>query len=260
MRKHLALAAFFCLSAATSALAQTTTATGTGVGISESNSAAGAVAINKGNGGNGGNSSLTINNPANTTATVNSKVSGTQTIKTNPALAVGLTAAGLETCLGSASGMVSVAGFGLGGGSTMTDEGCQARLDARTLASFGLKAAAVARLCQRRDIYASMPDICERYRPVAIAPGGPAPIVMSTDSGAGIVRVIDGRDGVEKDCLAYDAPAQKCRHWLGDPPRKRVVAVTPQKKMPPPVKPKKVEPPTEPAKVEPAKAEPEKNT
>jgi len=254
MRKHVALTAFVCLFAAP-ALAQTTTATGTGVGISESNS--GAVAIAK-----GGN--LTINNPAHTTADVNTRVSGTQTVKSNPSMAMGLTAAGLETCLGSASGMISLAGFGLGGGSTMTDEGCQARLDARTLASFGLKAAAVARLCQRKDIYASMPDICERYRPVGIAPGGPAPIVLSTDGSAGIVRVIDGRDGVEKDCLNYNAGAQKCTHWLGEAPRKpraRVANVqAPQRII---VKPKseakpKAEPQTEPAKLEPA--DPEKKS
>jgi len=252
MRKHLALAALLCLSAASSVSAQTTTATGTGVGVSESNS--GAVAIAK-----GGN--LTINNPENTTATVNSRVSGTQTIKSNPSMAIGLTAAGLETCLGSASGMISLAGFGLGGGSTMTDEGCQARLDARTLASFGLKAAAVARLCQRKDIYASMPDICERYRPVGIAPGGPAPIVLSTDGGgAGIVRVVDGRDGVEKDCLNYNAGAQKCTHWLGEAPRKqraRVANVQPPQRIM--VKPKaekpRLEPKVEPAKVEPVEAE-----
>jgi len=219
------------------------TATGTGVGVSESNSAAGAVAINR---GNGGNSSLVVNNPANTTSQVNStvsgtttsninqRVSGTQTIKSNPSLATTLTAAGLETCLGSASGMISLAGFGLGGGSTMTDEGCQARLDARTLASFGLKAAAVARLCQRPDIYASMPDICERYRPVVIARGGAAQIVMSSDAGtSGAMRVIDGRDGVEKDCLSYNSAKQKCLHWSGEPPRQRVASVNPTKSIAP---------------------------
>jgi len=246
----LATAAF-----ASPALAQTTTATGTGVGVSESNSAAGAVAINR---GNGGNSSLVVNNPANTTATVNSnvsgtttsninsRVSGTQTIKSNPSMAMGLTAAGLETCLGSASGMVSVAGFGLGGGSTMTDEGCQARLDSRTLFAMGLRAAAVARLCQRENIYRSMPDICARYMPVAVAPGGPVPIVLSESGAAGAIRVIDGRNGVERDCLSYNATKQRCLQWFGERPRQRVASVNPTKSIAP-VKPKSSPKPLAPA-------------
>jgi hypothetical protein len=58
---------------------------------------------------------------------------------------------------------------------------------------------------------------------------------MSTDAAAsGVIRVIDGRDGVEKDCLNYSPKAQKCFHWLGEPPRnKRRVATnitTPQRK------------------------------
>ncbi|MBT1509386.1 hypothetical protein KIP88_02630 [Bradyrhizobium sp. SRL28] len=221
--------ASFIVLLASPALAQT--ATGTGVGIANSSSQSGAVAVS----GQGGDSNVTINGtPATTTSNINQRVSGTQTIKSNPSLATTLTAAGLETCLGSASGMISLAGFGLGGGSTMTDEGCQARLDARTLASFGLKAAAVARLCQRPDIYASMPDICERYRPVVIARGGAAPIVMSSNAGtSGAIRVIDGRDGVEKDCLSYNSAKQKCLHWSGEPPRLRVASVNPTKSIAP---------------------------
>jgi hypothetical protein len=232
MRNHVALTAFVCLFAAP-ALAQTSTATGTGVGVSESNS--GAVAIAK-----GGNN-LTINNPANTTstATVNSRVSGTQTIKSAPSMvAPGLTAAGLETCLGSASGGVSAVGFGITGGSTYKDEDCTARLDSRTLFAMGLKAAAVARLCQRPDVWRSMPEICQQYWPVGvplpagIVIAGPrANITLSADSG-GAMRVVDGRDGVEKDCLNYSASRQKCFHWAGEQPaipRKRIAAVTPSK-------------------------------
>jgi hypothetical protein len=224
------------LALASPAMAQT--ATGTGVGVSESNSAAGALAVNRGNGNS--SSSLTVLNPANTNATVNSTVSGTttqnivssgtttsnvnqrvsgsQTIKTNPSLATQLTAAGLETCLGSASGMISLAGFGLGGGSTMTDEGCQARLDARTLASFGLKAAAVARLCQRPDIYASMPDVCERYRPVVVASAGGPGVIMSTSAGSvEPIEVIEGKTGRTRLCDTYDAARFRCLAWNGAP-------------------------------------------
>jgi hypothetical protein len=196
--------------------------------------------------------------------------SGTTTVKTVPSMvAPGLAAAGLETCLGSASGTVSAVGFGIGGGSTYVDEGCQARLDSRTLASYGLKAAAVARLCQRVDIWRSMPDICERYwprgtpYPYGVAVAVPA-VVMSANASAndgGMVRVIDGRDGIEKDCLIYSYSKQKCFSWAGQAPRKQRVASlhAPQRIQ---VKPKSEPsgPPwkskSEPAKTEPAKAEP----
>ena len=259
MRKHLARTAFLCLFATTPALAQTTN-TATGTGVSESSSQSGAVAI--AGGGRGGNSSLTINNPAETRATVNQTISGTttsninshlsgsQTVRNVPSMvAPGLAAAGLETCLGSASGTVSAVGFGIGGGSTYKDEDCTARLDSRTLFSMGLKSAAVARLCQRPDVWRSMPDICQRYWPVGVplpygivvaAPSNArAEIIMSPDGGA--VRVVDGRDGVEKDCLNYSHTRQKCYHWAGEQPRrqKSVAALHPARKpMPTMAKPK----------------------
>jgi hypothetical protein len=249
MRKTLLILAI----AASPSLAFAQTAVGVGVGTSEANSASGAVAVNRGNGNS--SSSLTVNNPANTTATVNSNVSGTTTsninqsgtttqninsrasgtttVRTAPSMvAPGLAAAGLETCLGSASGTVSAIGFGIGGGSTYADEGCQARLDSRTLYAYGLKAAAVARLCQRVDIWRSMPDMCAKYWPegvpypagvVVAAPVGYASMTMSAS-----IRVVDGRDGVEKDCLNYSHTKQKCYQWAGQAPRKQTVAAVSQ--------------------------------
>ena len=132
-----------------------------------------------------------------------------------PIAAPSLSAAGLETCLGSASGGVSAVGFGITGGSSIVDEGCQARLDSRTLASYGLKAAAVARLCQRPDIWRSMPDVCQQYWPASqplpygIVVAAPLVAPSGTYMSASI-RVIDGRDGIEKDCLNYNATRQKC--------------------------------------------------
>jgi len=279
MRRQLSAAAALCL-LSTPLYAQT--AVGTGVGVSEANSASGAIAVNRGNGNSSSNNALTINNPANTTSSstisgtttsnvnqsgtttsnVNQRVSGTQTVKTVPSMvAPGLAAAGLETCLGSASGTVSAVGFGIGGGSTYVDEGCQARLDSRTLASYGLKAAAVARLCQRVDIWRSMPDICERYwprgtpYPYGVAVAAPAVVMTTSANDGGMIRVIDGRDGIEKDCLIYSYSKQKCFSWAGQAPRKQRVANlhAPQRIQ---VKPKAEKPKAEPPKVEPAKAEP----
>jgi len=220
-------AALMCL-LSTAAFAQTTTATGIGVGQSESNSAAGAVAINR---GNGGNNQLTINNPANTTSTIVSnsrqEVSGTQTLKNVPtAFAPSLAAAGIETCLGSVSGGGSIVGFGASFGTTTPDPDCAARLDARTLWSMGLKGAAVARLCQREPIRASMPDVCDKYAPIAVptnyyAPNyGYAPARVAS----GPIAVVNGKTGKTGMCDNYDEPGQKCLKWAGAAPVQRRTA------------------------------------
>jgi hypothetical protein len=205
------------------------------------------------------NTSGTTTSNVNQSGSVTNRVvsSGTTTVRTAPSMvAPGLAAAGLETCLGSASGTVSAIGFGIGGGSTYADEGCQARLDSRTLYAYGLKAAAVARLCQRADIWRSMPDMCAQYWPVGTpypagiyvaAPSYRANITMS----AGAMRVVDGRDGVEKDCLDYRAAQQKCRRWAGEAPRQSRVAALPppQIVIKPKPRPTKPEPKVEPASI-----------
>ena len=285
MKSYLASASLLCLVATTPVCAQSSDATGVGVGIANSSSRSGAVAIS-GQGGQGGNSSLVVNNPANTTSTVNQNLSGTTTsnvnskisgettsnvnqnvsgattsrivssgtttVRTAPSMvAPGLAAAGLETCLGSASGTVSAIGFGLGGGSTYPDEGCQARLDSRTLFAYGLKSAAVARLCQRPDIWRSMPDVCTQYWPQGVPyPAGiayAAPLVApsGTYMSTGSIRVINGKTGLEGDCINYSASKQKCYQWAGEAPRRvRSAALTPAKtpvKQPPKKQPAAVE-------------------
>ena len=256
MKRLMTATALACL-IASPALAQS--ATGTGIGVSGSNSESAAQSNNAGIGnsnatgvGTGvatsGSTSasgalaagnqVNISSPATQTINSNSRVSGSTTVKTNPSLALGLAAAGLETCLGSASGGLSLAGFGAVGGSTYTDEGCQARLDSRTLWSYGLKGAAVARLCSRADMWRAMPYECERYWPQGVPyPAGivvsapRAQITMSADGAGGSMRVIDGRDGVEKDCLNYSATKQKCYQWSGEPLHRsmvRTATVTPR--------------------------------
>lgn len=169
--KHSAAALLVCLLASPS-YSQTSTAVGVGSATSNSASQASSVAIGGGaSKATGGKSSsaLTINNngtPSGTVTGVNTNVSGTSTVKNVPAVfAPGLTAAGLETCLGSVSGGASAIGFGATFGTTIPDPGCAARLDARTLWSFGLKKAAVARLCLTAEIQRSMPDVCAQNAP-----------------------------------------------------------------------------------------------
>jgi hypothetical protein len=63
----------------------------------------------------GASSSINISNPASTT-------SKNRLVTPPPMGAPGLTAAGIETCLGSAAGGVSIMGGGLTFGSTKVDE------------------------------------------------------------------------------------------------------------------------------------------
>jgi hypothetical protein len=71
-------------------------------------------------------------------------------------VAPGLAAAGIETCLGSASGGLSLMGGGFTFGSTKVDEGCTIRLLARQLFAFGFHKAAIALMCQDAHVSVAM--------------------------------------------------------------------------------------------------------
>jgi hypothetical protein len=203
---------------ATPAIAQTTTATGIGVAKSSSASASRATAIGGGQGiGTGGNSqaAVTINSSVPAAQTINN--TGTSTIKNVPTVfAPGLAAAGLETCLGSVSAGAGVVGTGATFGTTIPDPSCAARLDARTLWSFGLKKAAIARLCLQSDIYRSMPEICAIYLPIQ-TPSGFAPFASTASAVEGYtggpILLVEGKTGLDRLCNDYDEPGQKCRVW-----------------------------------------------
>jgi hypothetical protein len=216
MKRHL-LAAIVSMAVSGSVWAQSSTTTGTGVGIGRSVSSSQAISGQGGTGvGVGGNPSATI--------TSNSSVPADQTVKNVPSIgAPGLTAAGLETCLGSVSGGGAFVGTGFSFGTTIPDPGCAARLDARTLWSMGLKKAAVARLCLNGDIYRAMPEVCDRYLPKA-AQGYPAPPLVparyaqaeSSDEQpytGGDIWLVDGATGKNRLCNDYDVIQQRCRVW-----------------------------------------------
>ena len=258
--KRLLLAAIVTMAATAPAWAQSSTTTGTGVARSSSEAFAGS--------GNS-SSSLVINNPANTTSTVNSNVSGTTTSNVNYSggtrseqvvsgtttvrnapgiVAPGLSAAGLETCLGSASGGASVVGFGATFGTSVPDPGCNARLDARALWSIGLKKAAVARLCLSPDIYRSMPEVCVQYLPPTVQPvpvgypaPPPSPYYAEGAYRGGLIMLVDGASGKERLCNDYNEGKQKCRQWADAAPRvprvktKVASAAVPMPKPKPPV-------------------------
>jgi len=70
--------------------------------------------------------------------------------------APGLAAAGVETCLGSASGGLSAMGGGFTFGTTTVDEGCTIRLLARQLYAFGFQHAALALMCEDKHVIVAM--------------------------------------------------------------------------------------------------------
>jgi hypothetical protein len=88
-------------------------------------------------------------------------------------LAPGLAAAGVETCLGSASAAVSVMGGGFSFGSTTRDDDCNRRLYARQLHSMGYPYAAIALQCLSPEVQYAMAAAgtpCPGTAPVATAP------------------------------------------------------------------------------------------
>lgn len=97
----------------------------------------------------------------------------TTSLQAPGAYAPGLAAAGVETCTSSASSGISGPGFGISFGGTGIDEGCEARLDARTLAGLGLTKAGIQRLCERPKMAVAMYNsgqfICPQYAQRAAA-------------------------------------------------------------------------------------------
>lgn len=221
--KRLLLAAIGAMAATTPAWAQSSAATGTGVGVAGSTSTSQAIS------GQGGIGIAAI--------TSNSSVPDKQTIKNVPSVfAPGLSAAGLETCLGSVSAGGAFVGTGISFGTTVPDAACAARLDARTLWSMGLKKAAVARLCLNGDIYRAMPDVCDKYLPRAPANPAPLPAAIRTAQAeaadeppytGGDIWLVEGATGKTRLCKDYDVGQQSCRVWA-----RTISRAVPKKKAP----------------------------
>ena len=196
--ERLLLAAIVAMAASGPAWSQSSTATGVGVARSTS----GSQAIS----GQGGSARIISN----------STVPADQTVKNVPSVfAPGLTAAGLETCLGSVSGGGAFVGTGFSFGTSIPDPSCAARLDARTLWSMGLKKAAVARLCLNGDIYRAMPEVCVKYLPPPALPTRYAQAEASEEQPytGGDIWLVEGATGKNRLCNDYDVTRQLCRVW-----------------------------------------------
>jgi hypothetical protein len=89
--------------------------------------------------------------------TSRTRVSGSQTVRSVPsAIAPGLTAAGIETCLGSVSGGGSFVGGGFSFGGTVKDDDCNRRLYARQLYNMGFRQAAAIIQCISPEVNYAM--------------------------------------------------------------------------------------------------------
>ena len=143
------IAALVLLLAATSALADgacTTcgTTTNTATPTSSAGSSAGSTSI-------GGDNILNLQAaPAVTTSTSHSydQVSGTETLKNVPNPSAPALTTSNDTCMGSTSGSITIAGLGIGGGSTWVDTNCKRLKNSRELWNMGMKGAAIALMCK----------------------------------------------------------------------------------------------------------------
>ena len=106
--------------------------------------------------GNGSGNTTTTNVTGSGVATANNvyqqSSEQTQTIRSNqPVMLAPLTTSGMDTCLGSATGGFSIPGFGVGGGSTYTDNNCVMLKNSKRLQELGLNDAALMLLVLSND-------------------------------------------------------------------------------------------------------------
>lgn len=164
---------------------------------------------NNGNAGSGIGSS-NGNGNGNGNGSNNTVAGGTSSSAVNvrsrqqaPAIvAPGLTAAGIESCLGSTSIGGAGPGFGVTIGGTTTDRGCNLRLYSRTLYALGHRVAATQILCNDPDVAQALLAEGIQCRvgvgaEVQRAAGGMAALA-SADQGSDIAGVYDV-DAAERD-------------------------------------------------------------
>lgn len=104
---------------------------------------------------NGNTQSIVFTSPASSTSTVNGRqevvYSGSQTVRNVPSVSGPALTSSNDTCMGSVTGSVNVAGFGGSLGSTYKDVNCVMLKNARELWNMGMRGAALARMCMDAD-------------------------------------------------------------------------------------------------------------
>ena len=139
--------------------------------------------------------------------------------------APGLAAAGIESCLGSASVGGAGPGFGVTIGGTLTDKGCNLRLYARTLYSLGHRAAAAQILCNDPDVALAL--AIEGVRCLA-GPGAEAQRAVGFPP-EGYATVADTDPEVRsepEDILPRAGPVKRRRRTHAEPGRRSATPAT----------------------------------
>jgi hypothetical protein len=155
----------------------------------------------------GASSTVVIDNPSTTNST-------TRLITAPTIGAPGLAAAGVETCLGSAAGGLSLMGGGITFGATKVDEGCTLRLLSRQLFAFGFQKAALALMCQDQHVAVAMDTAgspCPRQpvpvgEPLALLSANPLPTIV--DAGDSIHAAVTSTYPFTAAPVEISAPAQ----------------------------------------------------
>lgn len=83
---------------------------------------------------------------------------GDYTVRNVPSMNGPNLTSGLDTCMGSNSGSVAVAGFGTSFGGTYVDENCKRIKLSRELWNMGLKSASIAMLCNDPEVRQALED------------------------------------------------------------------------------------------------------
>jgi hypothetical protein len=186
------------------AAAQAQSGLGNGIG----NSGAG-----NGNGnGNGSNNVLGAAAAAGSSSSVN--IGGSGSGRNTPGVwAPGLAAAGIESCLGSASVGGAGPGIGVTIGGTLTDKGCNLRLYARTLYSLGHRVAATQILCNDPDVALAL---AVEGVPCLAGPGAAVQRSVgftgsASEAGYAAASALGPEAGLEPDVLPLRPPPKRRR-------------------------------------------------
>lgn len=108
---------------------------------------------------NGNTQSIIFTSPGESSSTVRYEggtrqeviTSGTTRVKNVPSVSGPPLVSSNDTCMGSVSGAVNVAGFGGAFGTTFKDENCVMLKNSRELWNMGMRGAALARMCMDAD-------------------------------------------------------------------------------------------------------------
>ena len=108
----------------------------------------------------GGYTSTTTNSysggQTNTTTNSTSNTTESQAIPVNSAIAPSMSSYSQDLCVVGVSGGVQVTGFGVAGGTFITDENCERMKLSKLLYDFNMRVASIAILCQDDRVFSAM--------------------------------------------------------------------------------------------------------